>query len=206
MSTQIRLGAILWLLTVQLFVAQFVAQAAWPAYSPVDMDISALGLTACQGVDPNALAMACSPLNLVFNASMVLNGVLVVLGICARAPPCGHDFGIRRRRRRIPHPSRRRCPHRRTRSASRSARCSSYSGRSAPPSSSCVSSPARSSSRASGASWRTNRRRGLAFPRSAARQHASHPASAHPPPRRSARRTGHLGNRLSHRAPPGGCR
>lgn len=74
MTNQIRLGAIFWLLTAQLFLAQFIAQAAWPAYSMVHEDISNLGLV-CGG------DQTCSPLNLVFNASMVLNGILVVLGL-----------------------------------------------------------------------------------------------------------------------------
>lgn len=74
MTNQIRLGAIFWLLTAQLFLAQFIAQAAWPAYSLVNEDISNLGLVC--GSD-----LPCSPLNLLFNASMVLNGILVVLGV-----------------------------------------------------------------------------------------------------------------------------
>lgn len=76
MANQIRLGAIFWLLTVEFFIAQFIAQAAWPAYDMVAEDISNLGLV-CTG---DAL-QACSPLNLVFNGGMVLNGILVVLGV-----------------------------------------------------------------------------------------------------------------------------
>lgn len=81
MTGRIRLGAIFWLLTVEFFVAQFAAQAAWPVYSAIDMDISLLGLNACDGPDPNATALNCSPLNLVFNGGMILNGILVVLGV-----------------------------------------------------------------------------------------------------------------------------
>ena len=75
MTNQIRLGAIFWILTVEFFVAQFVAQAAWPGYSLVDEDISNLGLVCTDA------ATACSPLNLVFNGGMFLNGLLVLLGV-----------------------------------------------------------------------------------------------------------------------------
>lgn len=81
MTSQIRLGAIFWLLTVEFFIAQAIAQAAFPGYSIVDMDISLLGVSACSGVDPNALGPVCSPLSLVFNAGMAINGALVVLGV-----------------------------------------------------------------------------------------------------------------------------
>lgn len=81
MTSQIRLGAIFWLLTIEFFVAQFIAQAGWSSYSMLTMDISELGLTACTGTDLDAARADCSPLNLVFNAGMVLNGILVVLGV-----------------------------------------------------------------------------------------------------------------------------
>ncbi|MDB5612914.1 MAG: hypothetical protein JWQ22_567 [Devosia sp.] len=81
MTSQIRLGAIFWLLTVEFFIAQAIAQAAFPGYSLANMDISLLGVSACSGVDPNALGLVCSPLSLVFNAGMAINGALVVLGV-----------------------------------------------------------------------------------------------------------------------------
>ncbi|KKC34746.1 DUF998 domain-containing protein [Devosia psychrophila] len=81
MTSQIRLGAIFWLLTVEFFIAQAVAQAAFPGYSLAHMDISLLGVSSCSGVDPNAFAPVCSPLSLVFNAGMAINGALVVLGV-----------------------------------------------------------------------------------------------------------------------------
>lgn len=81
MTSQIRLGAIFWLLTVEFFIAQAIAQAAFPGYSLIHMDISLLGVSACSGVDPNALGPVCSPLSLVFNAGMAINGALVVLGV-----------------------------------------------------------------------------------------------------------------------------
>lgn len=80
MTTEIRLGAIFWILTIEFFIAQAVAQAAFPGYSLVHMDISLLGLTTCN-TDLSATYQGCSPLNLVFNAGMAINGALVVLGV-----------------------------------------------------------------------------------------------------------------------------
>ncbi|MGV8854819.1 MAG: DUF998 domain-containing protein [Devosia sp.] len=84
MTGQIRLGALCWLLTVEFFVAQFVAQAGWPGYSMLSNDISLLGATTCGtflNPAPNGIMPVCSPLALVFNLGMVLNGILVVLGV-----------------------------------------------------------------------------------------------------------------------------
>lgn len=81
MTSQIRLGAIFWLLTVEFFIAQAVAQAGFPGYSLAHMDISLLGLTTCDGADPGNFGADCSPLSLVFNAGMFINGALVVLGV-----------------------------------------------------------------------------------------------------------------------------
>lgn len=84
MTNQVRLGAIFWLLTVEFFIAQFVAQAAWPGYSMLTNDISLLGVTACGGYlnpAPGGIEPVCSPLHLVFNAGMAINGLLVVLGV-----------------------------------------------------------------------------------------------------------------------------
>ncbi|UJW86119.1 DUF998 domain-containing protein [Devosia sp. SL43] len=81
MTNQIRLGAVFWLLTVEFFIAQYLAQQAWPAYSMIHEDISNLGLTACGDLIPDGGVPHCSPLHWVFNGGMVLNGVLVVLGV-----------------------------------------------------------------------------------------------------------------------------
>jgi len=84
MPGQIRLGAIFWLLTIEFFVAQFLAQAAWPGYSMLTSDISLLGVTSCGSfINPavDGIMPVCSPLNLAFNLGMALNGVLVVLGV-----------------------------------------------------------------------------------------------------------------------------
>lgn len=92
MTRSIRLGAICWLLTVIFPLAQAIAQAAWPQYSMVTNDISLLGVTTCgQYVNeaPGGIAYVCSPLSVVFNAGMILNGIMVVLGawLTSRAWP-----------------------------------------------------------------------------------------------------------------------
>ena len=84
MTKQIRLGAIFWLLTVEFFLAQFLAQAAWPGYAMAVEDISLLGVTSCGtfvNPAPGGIMPVCSPLSLVFNLGMALNGMLVVLGV-----------------------------------------------------------------------------------------------------------------------------
>lgn len=84
MTSQIRLGAIFWVLTIEFFIAQFITQAAWPAYSMVLDDISLLGVTTCGAFTnpaPGGTALVCSPLSLVFNVGMAVNGLLVVLGV-----------------------------------------------------------------------------------------------------------------------------
>lgn len=78
MNNQIRLGAILWVLTAEFFIAQWITQIAWPDYSITEMDISLLGATIC---DTSPTGYGCSPLNLLFNISMVLNGALIALGL-----------------------------------------------------------------------------------------------------------------------------
>ncbi|WP_193335999.1 DUF998 domain-containing protein [Devosia beringensis] len=84
MTNQIRLGAIFWVLTAEFFLAQFLAQAAWPGYSMTVEDISLLGVTSCGAYlnpAPGGIMPVCSPLSLVFNIGMALNGLLVVLGV-----------------------------------------------------------------------------------------------------------------------------
>lgn len=81
MTSQIRLGAIFWLLTAEFFIAQALAQAAFPGYDLTQMDISLLGVSDCTGFNDAGLGAGCSPLSPVFNAGIAINGVLVVLGV-----------------------------------------------------------------------------------------------------------------------------
>jgi uncharacterized protein DUF998 len=77
-------GAACWVLAIEFFVAQAIAQSAWPGCSTVDQDISALGVTACGPyVDPitGRTVNVCSPLHVVMNAGFVLLGVLTAAGV-----------------------------------------------------------------------------------------------------------------------------
>ena len=70
-----RLGAWLWIATLQLFVAELITALAWPnPYSITDYTISDLGRLACDD------AALCSPLHTVFNVSIVVGGVLTAVG------------------------------------------------------------------------------------------------------------------------------
>jgi hypothetical membrane protein len=70
-----RLGAWLWVATLQLFVAELVTALAWPnGYSIADYTISDLGRVSCE------VAVLCSPLHAVFNVSIVVSGVLTAVG------------------------------------------------------------------------------------------------------------------------------
>jgi hypothetical membrane protein len=78
MRSDQRVGAWCWLLTVEFFLAQFVAQAAWSGYSLSEQDISLLGASICgehEGAAP------CSPLAWVFNGGIILDGVLILSGL-----------------------------------------------------------------------------------------------------------------------------
>jgi hypothetical membrane protein len=79
-----RLGLLLgggaWILTLLYFVGQIVAQAAWRTpYSLIDNRVSDLGSTACGSTVANTYI--CSPLHAVMNATFILTGVLVMIGL-----------------------------------------------------------------------------------------------------------------------------
>ena len=75
-----RLGALLWILAVQFFIAQVVAASAWKAPFNLSVrNISDLGNTAC-AADPSGI---CSPWHAVMNASFVLIGVTMAAGAFA---------------------------------------------------------------------------------------------------------------------------
>lgn len=81
LSSQSRAGALFWVLTAEFFIAQFIAQSAWPGYSLVLEDISNLGVTTCDTINPASGMLTCSPLHTVFNAGIFINGLLIVLGV-----------------------------------------------------------------------------------------------------------------------------
>jgi hypothetical membrane protein len=78
-------GAVCWMLTVEYFVAQLIAQSAWKGYSMSQYDISALGVTCCGDfVDPmtqHSMGYFCSPLHSVMNGGFILLGLLIIAGI-----------------------------------------------------------------------------------------------------------------------------
>jgi hypothetical membrane protein len=74
-------GAIAWLVaTLQFLVAMIVAQLAWknPTYSLTQNVISDLGNTSCGTFASHDV---CSPLHVVFNISVIVFGLLILLGI-----------------------------------------------------------------------------------------------------------------------------
>jgi hypothetical membrane protein len=73
-ANRLRLGALLWLLTLQFFVVETVAQLRWPgSYSRVDDVISDLGT-------------AVSPAHTLMNVSFVLQGALIIGGALLLGP------------------------------------------------------------------------------------------------------------------------
>jgi hypothetical membrane protein len=84
------IGAVFWILTLEFFGGQGVAQAAWRTpYSLLTNSISDLGNTACgtwppASVNLKSLGLSatyiCSPRHAVMNASFIVAGVLILLG------------------------------------------------------------------------------------------------------------------------------
>jgi len=74
------LGGASWILTLLYFIGQLVAQAAWKTpYSLLDNRVSDLGNTECGRTLANAYI--CSPLHTVMNATFVVTGVLILIGL-----------------------------------------------------------------------------------------------------------------------------
>ena len=82
MTARVRLGAVCWVLTVEFFIGQAVAQAAWRTpYSMVRDYVSDLGAAHCGTTSiPGSTTYICSPLDVVMNAAFVAFGVLVLFG------------------------------------------------------------------------------------------------------------------------------
>ncbi len=81
-----KLGASLWILSIQYFVTQFVVARAWKnSFSLTDNTISDLGNTACATYGK---MYVCSPLHHWMNASFILLGIFQASGgliLCKRA-------------------------------------------------------------------------------------------------------------------------
>jgi hypothetical membrane protein len=77
---RLSLGGAAWILTLLYFVGQIVAQAAWTTpYSLIDNRVSDLGNTSCGRTMANALI--CSPLHAEMNATFVVTGALILVGL-----------------------------------------------------------------------------------------------------------------------------
>jgi hypothetical membrane protein len=76
------LGATLWALTVQYFIAEFIVASAWklPRYDFRLNFISDLGATVCPTVAPGTNMIVCSPLHMLMDASFVTSGLLIISG------------------------------------------------------------------------------------------------------------------------------
>jgi hypothetical membrane protein len=79
----VRHGAILWILGVLIFViGMIVTQVGYPGYSLTQNYISDLGAMHCAAFAGHGTnGYVCSPWHLVFNATIVLMGILLLLGI-----------------------------------------------------------------------------------------------------------------------------
>ena len=76
-------GAIAWILSLQFFVAQGVVQSAWTTpFSLAHNMISDLARETCGAlVRAPGIEIACSPWHALMNASIILNGILIPLGV-----------------------------------------------------------------------------------------------------------------------------
>ena len=82
--TRTRIGAILWILCLQYFVAEAIAIHGWPGlYSFSQNYISDLGAVTCGGRAKGLTDMTqtlCSPLHALMNGAFLLQGILIVFG------------------------------------------------------------------------------------------------------------------------------
>src|SRR5437868_10337754 len=87
----VRLGAFIWILAVQFFVAQIVVQSAWVTpFSLIQNFISDLGNTTCGPYPKDSTMYVCSPWHAWMNASFILLGLIILVGamlIRKRFPP-----------------------------------------------------------------------------------------------------------------------
>ncbi len=85
-------GGVLWASSVQFFVAQALAQAAWRGSSPYSLRtswISDLGATTCGSYSGGGGVLVCSPRHALLNSGLMLLGVQVVVGTLLLRPLLG---------------------------------------------------------------------------------------------------------------------
>ena len=88
----IRLGAVIWMLAIQFFIAQILVQSAWTTpFSLMTNYISDLGNTTCGPYPVDSSRYVCSPWHAWMNASFILLGVIILVGaaLIHRAFPSG---------------------------------------------------------------------------------------------------------------------
>ncbi len=93
----IRLGAIVWILAIQFFIAQLLVQSAWTTpFSLTTNYISDLGNTTCGPYPVGSSLYVCSPWHALMNASFILLGMIILVGIALiyRAFPSGRTRTI----------------------------------------------------------------------------------------------------------------
>jgi hypothetical membrane protein len=99
LNLQTLLGGAFWILTTVFLVGQVIASSAWegpPAYSVLNDAISDLGVTACGTVSVAGIpGYYCSPLHDVMNASFVLAGAFILLGVYLTRDAWPHDTKVR---------------------------------------------------------------------------------------------------------------
>ena len=83
MAHRVKLGAVAWILSLQFFVIQGVVQSAWTTpFSLAHNMISDLARETCGPlVRAPGIDVACSPWHALMNASIILNGILIPLGV-----------------------------------------------------------------------------------------------------------------------------
>src|SRR5579862_308519 len=82
-------GGICWVATLEFFAAQAIAQSAWKGsdYSLTGNAISDLGVTVCGRIAvAGQSGYYCSPLHSLMNASFVVTGILMLLGLYLTLP------------------------------------------------------------------------------------------------------------------------
>jgi hypothetical membrane protein len=78
---KIRLGAIIWILAVQFFIAQAIVQSAWTTpFSLTQNFISDLGNTTCAPYPLDSNSYVCSPWHAWMNASFIVLGLIILVG------------------------------------------------------------------------------------------------------------------------------
>lgn len=83
MTRRVKLGAVAWILSLQFFVVQGLVQWAWTTpFSLAHNMISDLARETCGPLlrAPD-ITVACSPWHVLMNASIILNGILIPLGV-----------------------------------------------------------------------------------------------------------------------------